>query len=213
MPGMLRLTRRKAASTVPSRISTDFQPSAVSLRDSSAVLAAPLAASSTTSLPSDCFCESAEISPSRRTFLFKLYSCECGTGPCTTPPLRNCGARRLPCRALPVPFWRYGFLVVPETSLSPLVLCVPARRLASCQCTTRAMMSGRGLAPNSSSGNSALPALALSRVVISTCIDLALSSPVPLRPARRDTAHLPAAHASLRRAPAHSRPSRLERRP
>ncbi len=33
----------------------------------------------------------------------------------------------------------------PETSPMPLVLCVPARRLASCQCTTRAMMSGARL--------------------------------------------------------------------
>ena len=121
-------------------------------------------------MPSACFCDSAEIRPSRRTFLFRLYSCECGTGPCTTPPLRNCGARRLPWRALPVPFCRYGFFVVPDTSLRPLVLCVPARRFANCQCTTRAMMSARGFAAKISSGNSALPALVLSRVVISICI-------------------------------------------
>src|SRR4029077_12902697 len=96
-------------------ISTEDQPSAFSCFASSDVFAPPFAASSTTSLPSACFCDRAEIRPSRRTFLFRLYSCERTTGPCTTPPVRNCGARRLPCRALPVPFCRYGFLVGHKT--------------------------------------------------------------------------------------------------
>src|ERR1700760_5085491 len=122
MPGILRLPRQEPASTTPSTISTDDQPSTFSFFASSLVFAPPLAASSTTSLPSACFCDSAEISPSRRTFLFRLYSCERTTGPCTTPPVRNCGERRLPWRALPVPFWRYGFLVVPDTSDIPLTL-------------------------------------------------------------------------------------------
>ena len=36
--------------------------------------------------------------------------------------------RREPARALPVPFWRYIFLVVPATSPRLLVLAVPSRR-------------------------------------------------------------------------------------
>ena len=54
----------------------------------------------------------------------------------------------------------------------PLTLCVPARRLASCQCTTRAMMSGRGEAANNASGSSISPAEPLSSVMTGTCIVL-----------------------------------------
>ncbi len=92
----------------------------------------------------------------------------------------------------------------------PLVLCVPARRFASCQCTTRAMMSARGFAANNSSGSSAL---AGGRPVERGDFDLHRSArlgPQALlanRPAPPDTAHPPAARASPRRAPAHSRPS------
>src|SRR6202789_170843 len=172
----LRLARRKFTSTSRSMISAEDQPSAFNFFASSPVFAAPEAASSTTSLPSAAFCDSAQIRPRRRTFLFNRYPCERTTGPCTTPPPRNCGARRLPWRALPVPFCRYGFLVVPETSLRPLALCVPARRFANCQCTTRAMMSARGFTAKNSPGRSTPPAEPLSpvepwsSVVISICI-------------------------------------------
>src|SRR3954454_18530772 len=114
-------------------ISAELQPSAFSFFASSPVFAVPAAASSTTSLPSAAFCDSAQISPRRRTFLLRRYSWERTTGPCTTPPVRNCGARRLPCRALPVPFCLYGFLVVPDTSDIPLTLWLPERRFDNCQ--------------------------------------------------------------------------------
>ena len=52
------------------------------------------------------------------------------TGPKITAPPRNCGERKLPWRARPVPFCFHGFLVVPWISLMPLVAWVPARRLA-----------------------------------------------------------------------------------
>ncbi len=57
-------------------------------------------------------------------------------GPCTTPPPANCGARAEPCRARPVPFWRYGFRPPPLTSPRVLVACVPCRAAASCATTT-----------------------------------------------------------------------------
>ena len=45
--------------------------------------------------------------------------------------------------ARPVPFWRNHFALVRSTRCAPLTLCVPARRLASCQLTTRCRMSAR----------------------------------------------------------------------
>src|SRR5258708_19153223 len=51
-------------------------------------------------------------------------------------------------------------------SLMPLVLCVPARRLASCQLTMRARMSGRTAMPKMSSDSSISPTSWLSRFFI-----------------------------------------------
>src|SRR5271165_4590015 len=56
----------------------------------------------------------------------------------------------------------------------PFTLCVPARRLASCQWITRAMMSTRGSAAKISSGSSALPTAFASKSTTSNFIDLAL---------------------------------------
>src|SRR6185437_5779750 len=79
---------------------------------------------------------------------------------------RNCGERSEPWRARPVPFCAQGFLVVPAISLTPLVLCVPARRLASCQLMTRARMSRRTIgSPKTSSARSISPASLFSRLV------------------------------------------------
>src|SRR5690242_4937427 len=81
-------------------------------------------------------------------------------------PPRNCGERSEPWRARPVPFCAQGFLVVPAISLTPLVLCVPARRLASCQLMTRARMSRRTTgSPKTSSARSISPASLFSRLV------------------------------------------------
>src|SRR6185437_14507621 len=57
-------------------------------------------------------------------------------------------------------------------SLMPLVLCVPARRLASCQLTMRARMSRRTGRPKISSARSMLPTLLLSRSVTESFISL-----------------------------------------
>src|SRR5579863_5480504 len=59
-------------------------------------------------------------------------------------------------------------------SLMPLVLCVPARRLASCQFTMRARMSRRTGTPNTSSARSMSPTSALSRFLIVIFMSLAL---------------------------------------
>src|SRR5690625_2736511 len=75
---------------------------------------------------------------------------------------------RLPRRARPVPFWRKAFLLVPLTSPRDFVLCVPARRLASCQFTTRARTSRRTSTPKTSGESSISPAFVLSSVVTLT---------------------------------------------
>ncbi len=46
-------------------------------------------------------------------------------GPKETPPPGRSGVRLLPIRALPVPFWAYGFLPPPRTSARVFVLAVP----------------------------------------------------------------------------------------
>ena len=56
----------------------------------------------------------------------------------------------------------------------PLVLWVPARRLASCQLTTRARMSRRTGRPNTSSSSSMSPTSLLSRVRTVTLLNWAL---------------------------------------
>src|SRR5229473_1600718 len=162
--------RAKFSSTVgPSMISTEPQPSLSRRLTSAAVFAsASFAVSSTISLPSACLAESAVLSARRRTFFCSENSWLRTTGPKITAPPRNCGERRLPWRARPVPFWRHGFLVVPWTSLMPLVLCVPARRLASCQLTMRARMSRRTGRPNTASARSMLPTSLLSRLVMAS---------------------------------------------
>src|SRR6202007_2268642 len=86
------------------------------------------AASITTNLPSFCLAESAVLSPSLRTFFCRENSWLRTTGPKIVAPPRNCGERKLPWRARPVPFCLYGFLVVPRISLTPFVLWVPERR-------------------------------------------------------------------------------------
>src|SRR5579872_904266 len=56
----------------------------------------------------------------------------------------------------------------------PLALCVPARRLASCQFTMRARMSRRTGNPNTESRRSTLPTSLLSRLVICSFMSRAL---------------------------------------
>ena len=102
-----------------------------------------------------------------------------------------------PWRARPVPFCLYGFLVVRAISPRVLVLWVPARRLASCQLTTRARMSGRAPTPKTPSASSTVPTVSLARLMTSHCIGIyslvctssaagsALLSPAPASARRR----------------------------
>ena len=50
-----------------------------------------------------------------------------GTFANACPPPSNCGARIVPWRARPVPFWRHGFARPPETIPRLFVANVPAR--------------------------------------------------------------------------------------
>src|SRR6478672_3239974 len=84
------------------------------------------------------------------------------------PPPRHCGARIEPWRARPVPFWRHGFEPPPATSARVFVLCVPARRCASCALTTWCISGMFGSMPKRSSGASTVPALPPDAVVTSS---------------------------------------------
>ncbi len=51
-------------------------------------------------------------------------------GPKTTPPPFHCGARIVPCRARPVPFWRHGLRLPPRTAERLRVWALPLRWFA-----------------------------------------------------------------------------------
>src|SRR5262245_23478801 len=147
--GMLRAAWAKPASTAaPSMISALLRPSFSKLAISALVLPPSSVALSTTTMPpSLALAESACLSASARTFFGMPISWLRTTGPNERPPPRNRFTRAEPWRAEPVPFWRYIFLPVRQTSARFLTLWVPARRLASCQVTQRCRMSGRGSSP------------------------------------------------------------------
>src|SRR5690348_13274211 len=67
------------------------------------------------------------------------------------------GALRSPCRAVPPPFWRPNFLPVRATSLRSRAARAGARRLMSCQVTTRCRISARGSTAKISSLSSMSP--------------------------------------------------------
>src|SRR4051795_3420489 len=95
------------------------------------------------------------------------------------------GALRSPWRAVPPPFWRPNFLPVRATSLRSRAARAGARRLTSCQVTTRWRMSARGSTAKISSLSSMSPPVLASRVCTLTFIlaFLALVS-LGLRPIR-----------------------------
>src|SRR5205085_8777676 len=74
------------------------------------------------------------------------------------PPLRLL-VRRVPTRALPVPFWRNSFLVLPATSPRRRVEWVPARWLARYIRTTSWRSWRLILPPNSAGSTSTVPTL------------------------------------------------------
>ena len=74
---------------------------------------------------------------------------------CRRPCACWCGA--VPTRALPVPFWRNSFLVLPATSPRRKVECVPARWLARYIKTTSCSSCRLTSPPNSAGSISTLP--------------------------------------------------------
>src|SRR5207302_9387937 len=78
-------------------------------------------------------------------------------GPLAVPPPRRLLVLLVPTRALPVPFCRNNFLVLPETSPRRKVECVPARRLARYMSTTSCRSCLLILPPNSAGSTSRVP--------------------------------------------------------
>src|SRR5215212_9296179 len=95
-------------------------------------------ASTNASVPAATWAESAERRAAFWAFLFTLTEKSRGVGGNATPPPVNCGARIVPARARPVPFWRHGFARPPATSPRLFDANVPPRcafcsaRTASC---------------------------------------------------------------------------------
>ena len=71
----------------------------------------------------------------------------------TTPPPVNCGARMVPARARPVPFWRHGFARPPETRPRVFAPRVPARRAFSSARTVSWTRFAFGSAPKTASSS------------------------------------------------------------
>src|SRR5437764_9075624 len=126
--------------------------------------------STTIRLPSFAFDDSAILRPSWRTFLLRLELNTRARGPWALPPPMKIGARRSPWRAVPPPFWRPNFLPVRATSLRSRAARAGARRLISCQVTTRWRMSARGSTAKISSLSSMSPPALASRVCTLTFI-------------------------------------------
>src|SRR5262245_50854838 len=104
---------------------------------------------------------SAARSAARCTFLFTFTSNERMLGGKATPPPVNCGARVVPARARPVPFWRHGFERPPATSPRDLAPRVPARSAFSsartASCTRCCLISAPKTDSSSSTSFAALP--------------------------------------------------------
>src|SRR3954470_5836821 len=70
-----------------------------------------------------------------------------------TPPPVHCGARIVPWRARPVPFWRHGLAPPPRTIPRVRVECVPWRRAASSAITVSCTSGPLNGAPNTASSS------------------------------------------------------------
>ncbi len=86
-------------------------------------------------MPFAAWCESAPLSAARRALRFTLTSKLRIPGGNATPPPVNCGARIVPWRARPVPFWRHGFARPPATSPRLFAPRVPRRAAFSSERT------------------------------------------------------------------------------
>src|SRR5262249_33648151 len=83
------------------------------------------------SVPLDAWSESTPLSAVRRALRLTLTSKLRMPGANATPPPVQWGARLVPARARPVPFWRHGLERPPATSPRLLVPFVPARAALS----------------------------------------------------------------------------------
>ena len=82
-------------------------------------------------MPFAAWCESAPRRAARRAFRFTFTSKLRIPGAKATPPPVNCGARIVPARARPVPFWRHGFARPPATRPRLFAPRVPRRAALS----------------------------------------------------------------------------------
>src|SRR5438445_7300976 len=121
-----------------------------------------LAPSRTPNVPSAACCDRTPRNAERRAFRFTLTSKSRGVGANATPPPVQWGARVVPARARPVPFWRHGFARPPRTSPRLLAARVPARSAFSSartvSCTTCGFSSAPKMAASSVTSFDFLPA-------------------------------------------------------
>src|SRR3954454_10629988 len=110
--------------------------------------------SASVSLPT--WFERAPASAARRTLRFTLTSKLRMPGANATPPPVKCGARIVPWRARPVPFWRQGLARPPATMPRVLAPRVPARWAFSSARTTSCTMCLLSSAPNTAASSVAL---------------------------------------------------------
>src|SRR5512133_2226289 len=82
-------------------------------------------------VPLAACCVRAARSAERRALRLTLTLKSRGVGGNATPPPVQCGARVVPARARPVPFWRHGLARPPETRPRLFAPRVPARRAFS----------------------------------------------------------------------------------
>src|SRR5438067_6081936 len=121
-----------------------------------------LAPSSTPKVPSAACCGRTPRKAERRALRLTLTSKSLGVGGNATPPPVQCGARVVPARARPVPFWRQGLARPPRTRPRLFAARVPARSAFSSartvSCTTCGFTSAPKTEASSVSSFDFLPA-------------------------------------------------------
>src|SRR6187200_1639152 len=105
------------------------------------------------SVPSAAWWESTPLNALRRAFRFTFTSKLRMPGAKATPPPVQCGARVVPARARPVPFWRHGFERPPATSPRLFVPFVPARAAFSSARTVSCTRCGFSSTANTASSS------------------------------------------------------------
>src|SRR5438034_4710215 len=132
--GTLRAARSSPCDRSDTTRSMGARGNPSSLRRLVSVLVLPSARprrSTTTTSPEAILAARASRRAERRISVGIFLSYLRGVGPKGLPPPFHWVARIEPWRARPVPFCFHGFRPPPDTSLRPLVSCVPARRAAS----------------------------------------------------------------------------------